>query len=295
VLTGDTLFLGDVGRPDLLASGGLAPEDLARRVYRSLNDKLLTLPDSTRVYPAHGAGSACGKQMSSGSSSTIGEQGQLNYALQIRDEDTFLRAVLEGQGAMPAHFSYAAAENRHQHELLDDQVPPERLDSRRFRSAVDAGAAVLDTRSPDEYAACHLAGSLNVPLEGRFAEHAGSVLDPRGDVGVATDPGREAEAKLRLGRIGIDHVVGYLDGGGAGLRRLSGIGSTRRLAAEEAASLAGSDGVRFVDVRNPSEHELVVAGATLLPLRELPSRLGELDPVGTAVVYCATHLAAEAS
>src|SRR5579859_56303 len=169
VLTGDTLFVGDVGRPDLLASAGagLSADALARRLYRSLHDKLLVLPDATLVYPAHGAGSACGKALSSETISTIGEQRRTNYALQDLPEDAFVAAVTEGQPARPRYFAFDARANREMHTLLDER-PPAPLGLDEVLARRDAGAILLDPREPADFAAGHLAGTVNVGLQGRF-------------------------------------------------------------------------------------------------------------------------------
>jgi glyoxylase-like metal-dependent hydrolase (beta-lactamase superfamily II) len=156
VLTGDTLFIGDVGRPDLLASAGWSAEELARRLYRSLRAELLPLPDATRVYPAHGAGSACGRAMSDAVSSTIGEQRRMNYALRPMSEDDFVEVVTQGQSVAPLYFSFAADANKHQHELLDDQEAPQPLSFDEVESLVAGGAVVIDARAPETFASGHL-------------------------------------------------------------------------------------------------------------------------------------------
>jgi glyoxylase-like metal-dependent hydrolase (beta-lactamase superfamily II) len=180
ILTGDTLFVGDVGRPDLLASAGsgLDAETLARKLYWSLHERILDLPDGTRVFPAHGAGSACGKQLSSDTSSTIGEQRRSNYALAPITEDEFVAAVIEGQPTRPHYFAFDAQRNREDHRLLDETVSPPALLLAEVLDHVAAGAVPLDTREPTDFAAAHLAGAINVGLQGRFAEWAGDVLDP---------------------------------------------------------------------------------------------------------------------
>jgi glyoxylase-like metal-dependent hydrolase (beta-lactamase superfamily II)/rhodanese-related sulfurtransferase len=210
VLTGDTLFIGDVGRPDLLAAEGASAPDLARQLYHSLREQILTLPDETRVFPAHGAGSACGKNLSSETSSTIGEQRLTNYALAPMDEGDFVRIVTEGQPVTPLYFSYSAHRNRERRPLLDEHrqlpvVSPEEVVDRQTE-----GAVVLDTRDPAEFAAGHLPGSLNVGLTGRFAEYAGDVLRPDDRIILVSDAGHDLEATVRLGRIGFDNVIAAL-------------------------------------------------------------------------------------
>ena len=206
VLTGDTLFIGDVGRPDLLASAGWTPEQLARRLYRSLQDKLLTLPDATRVYPAHGAGSACGKSMSNAVVSTIGEQRAANYALVPMSEEAFVDAITQDQSVAPPYFAFAADANRRGRAVLDDHEELERLDWPAVDAAQRAGSMLIDGRVPEAFASGHVHRSINVSLDGRFAEYAGDVARPDQSIVVVTDAGREIEAKVRLARIGFDNV-----------------------------------------------------------------------------------------
>ena len=290
VLTGDTLFIGDVGRPDLLASVGWTPEQLARRLYRSLRDKLLTLPDATRVYPAHGAGSACGKSMSEAAQSTIGEERATNYALTPMSEDAFVEAVIQGQSVAPLHFAFAADANRRGHELLDDHEPPLLMDFDAVEGAQRDGAVLIDTRSPEVFASGHVRDSINVSLDGRFAEYAGDVARPGQPIVVITDAGRETEAKVRLARIGFDDVRGALVDVEAILAAHPETAQTaRRLPARDLAAWRNEEpSVQIVDVRNPGEQDAgVVAGAVLVPLPALLDRLGELDPARPTVVYCA--------
>jgi glyoxylase-like metal-dependent hydrolase (beta-lactamase superfamily II) len=177
VLTGDTLFIGDVGRPDLLASLGVTANELGGMLYDSLRQKLLTLPDRTRVWPAHGAGSACGKNLSTATMSTIGEQRATNYALQPMSRQRFVELVTEGQPAAPGYFVHDAIMNRRQRGLLDESSPrPLTVDE--AVAARRRGAVLLDVRDATAFTAGHLAGSVNVGLNGRFAEYAGEVIDP---------------------------------------------------------------------------------------------------------------------
>ncbi|HEV2368698.1 MAG TPA: MBL fold metallo-hydrolase, partial [Acidimicrobiales bacterium] len=182
VLTGDTLFVGDVGRPDLLASADpdLTAEALARRLYRSLHERLLVLPDETRVFPAHGAGSACGKAMSKETTSTIGEQRRTNYALQPMSEDEFVAAVTEGQPARPQYFLFDARANREPHRLFTEEAPA-LLDLDDVLERRAEGALLLDVREPVDFAAAHFRGAVNIGLQGRFAEWAGDVMSPERD------------------------------------------------------------------------------------------------------------------
>lgn len=289
VLTGDTLFIGDVGRPDLLASIGFTRDELATRLYDSLHDKLLTLPDATRVFPAHGAGSACGKNLSTETSSTIGDQRSSNYALLAPDRESFVDLVTEGQPPAPDYFVYDAILNRKDRPLLDEDAEPARLDLDEVDRHVAEGALVVDGRSPEEFARGHLAGSINVGLEGRYAEFAGSVVPSDVDIILVVEAGFEREAKNRLGRIGFDRVVGYL-GDPLGIFAAHPARTQRasRLTAQEFDARSGGLDLQLVDVRNPGEHRLgTIADAPNVPVGQLRDRVGELDPSAPTVVFCA--------
>jgi glyoxylase-like metal-dependent hydrolase (beta-lactamase superfamily II)/rhodanese-related sulfurtransferase len=292
VLTGDTLFIGDVGRPDLLTSVGVSAADLARQLYRSLHTKLLPLPDETRVFPAHGAGSACGKSLSSETVSTIGEQRRANYALQSMSEDDFVQAVTEGQSAAPLYFSFSASRNMQRRPLLHEDDAPPTLGFDEVLAHQRDGALVLDTRPPNDFAGGHLRGSVNVGLEGRFAEYAGDVVRPDQTLVVIADSAAAAgEAKIRLGRIGFDRVVGALAEPAADFVAHPGSVSpaTRITATELAERWDELPGLQIVDVRTEGEARLsgMIPGARLVPLTVLLSRLGELDPAAPTVVHCA--------
>ncbi|MFB6534311.1 MBL fold metallo-hydrolase [Streptomyces noursei] len=291
VLTGDTLFVGDVGRPDLLSAAGHTPKDMAARLYRSLHTKLLTLPDATRIFPAHGAGSACGRSISTETSSTIGDQRRLNYALQPMTEDAFVRLVTAEQPTAPGYFAHDAALNRDGHPLRDP-APPAPLTLAEALTARDRqGAALLDCRPAADYARAHLAGSLHVGLDTRFAEYAGSVVAPGTPIVLLAAPGTEHEARLRLARIGYDRVLGHLPD-------LAGVladapertrRSTRLRLADllERLPLDPADGVQLIDVRNPAEYAAgALPGARNIPLAALLDRIDELDPARPVVLYC---------
>jgi len=290
VLTGDTLFVGDVGRPDLLAGADLSADALARHLYRSLHDKLLRLPDATRIFPAHGAGSSCGKQLSSETSSTLGEQRQLNYALQPMTEDEFVAAVIEGQPVRPHYFSYDAQRNRERHPLLDDEAPS-LLDVDTVLRHRAAGAVLLDTREPADFAAAHLRGAVNIGLQGRFAEWAGDVLSPERDIVLVGDPAVAVEAKVRLGRVGYDRVVGQLgDPAALFASRAELIEASSRLTIEQLAELRGLEpNLQLVDVRSPAETAAgTLPGAREIPLPVITDSLAALDPTAPVVAYCAS-------
>ncbi|WP_030678472.1 MBL fold metallo-hydrolase [Streptomyces rimosus] len=284
VLTGDTLFVGDVGRPDLLAATGLTPEEMAGRLHRSLHDKLLTLPDATRVFPAHGAGSACGRNLSTETTSTIGEQRRYNYALQPMPEAEFVRLVTAGQPATPGYFAHDAALNRDGHPLLDTAPPAALSLDAALAACRDAGAVLLDSRPLAAYTEAHFTGSLHTSLDTRFAEYAGSVVEPGTPIVLISDPGTESEARLRLARIGYDHVLGHVPDPAAELARHPDLVTrTHRLPADEALSTEA----QLVDVRNPSEYAAgALPGAVNLPLATLPTSCTTLDPDRPVVLYC---------
>jgi glyoxylase-like metal-dependent hydrolase (beta-lactamase superfamily II)/rhodanese-related sulfurtransferase len=290
VFTGDTLFIGDVGRPDLLASVGVTQDELARKLYNSLRDKLLPLPDATVVYPGHGAGSACGKNLSTETTSTMGTQRELNYALQPMSEDEFVGLVTEGQPPAPAYFAYDATMNKKQHPTLDEVLekaltPLQASDLERLVSEEEA--QVLDTRSADYFATSHRPGSLNVGIDGRFAGWAGAVLDPEKPVVIIADAGREEEVAVRLGRVGIDSVVGFLDGGAFSLE--GELEHFERVSPRDLATcLEGEDPPLVLDVRGPGEVASAhLEGSLSIPLPELPKRVAEVPQDRDVVVMCA--------
>lgn len=292
VLTGDALFIGDVGRPDLLSSVGHTANGLARDLYRSLHDKLLTLPDPTLVYPAHGAGSACGKHMSTAVSSSIGEQRTTNYALAPMSEAAFVEAVTEGQSVAPRYFSYAADANRRQRDLLREDAPPEERTVERVLELIDEGAVILDTRAPEEFASGHVRGSINVGLGGRFAEYAGSVVRVGQPLIVTGDSDTALEAKIRLGRIGVDTVVGALAEVPRVLADHPDLAEpSRRLPAHEVAAWIDDEpDLQIIDVRGVGEVDAtgMIEGARNIPLPRLLDELDTLDKTPTTIVYCAS-------
>jgi glyoxylase-like metal-dependent hydrolase (beta-lactamase superfamily II)/rhodanese-related sulfurtransferase len=290
VLTGDTLFIGDVGRPDLLGSIGFTKEELADKLYDSLHGKLMPLPDATRVYPSHGAGSACGKNLSTELWSTIGEQRRTNYALRASDRARFVELVTEGQPPAPGYFVYNAILNRKGRELLDESQMPTPMSYDEVRGSVRNGAVLVDGRGPEEFALGHLKGAVNIGLEGRYAEFAGSVIKPEDDIVLMTDPGRELEGKNRLGRIGFDRVIGYLKDPFAVMfeHRADVEVASRLTVSALGARVADVPELQLVDVRNPGEAEAGMIGdAVNIPVGQLPDRMGELDPRRPTVVYCA--------
>ena len=290
VLTGDTLFIGDVGRPDLLSAVGFEADTLARQLYESLHTKLMVLPDSTLVYPAHGAGSACGKNLSTETVSTIGEQKRFNYALAPMVVEDFVDVVTQGQTVAPLYFLFAANKNREAHTLLNEDSDIARLSIDDVLMHQAGGAVVIDSRDDMAFASGHLTGSVNVGLSGRFAEYVGEVMEPGTPIIVVTDPGTELEAKIRLGRIGFDNVIGALDDPiAAFVLHPEHVSQASRLAVESFTErIASVKSLVTIDVRNEGEVELgSVPGARNVSLPSLLHTLSELDKTAPTVVFCA--------
>jgi hydroxyacylglutathione hydrolase len=290
VLTGDTMFIGDVGRPDLFAAAGVTADTLARQLYHSVHEQLLTLPDATKVYPAHGAGSACGKNLSTDTVSTIGEQRSNNYALAPMSEDDFVEAVTHGQTVAPLYFPFAANRNREVHDLLDTQTSANTLTFDEVIARQRDGAIVLDTRDDLTFATGHLRGSVNVGLGGRFAEYAGEVMRPGTPIILVGEPGSQSEATVRLARIGFDRVLGSLAAPiETFLAHPEHVEALSRLSAATLAErIASVNDLVLIDVRNPSEVALgAISGATNVSLPNLLNAIDQLDPTAPTVVYCA--------
>jgi hydroxyacylglutathione hydrolase len=292
ILTGDTLFIGDVGRPDLRASLGWSADDLGRHLYRSLRDKLLPLPDETLVYPAHGAGSLCGKQLSKETVSTLGEQRRTNYALQPMSEPEFVALVTADQPDAPSYFTYDAVLNTREHRtletMIEDQLKP--LDIDVVLALQSTGAQVLDVRDAAEYARAHLIGSLNIGLNGNYATWAGTILDKDKPIVIVAEPAKEAEAAMRLGRIGFDSLVGYLRGGIAALESRKDLltGTDRRSPVDVHTLLVSSSPPLVLDVRNPKEvAQKRLDGSVNIPLNHLRERLDDLPKDRPVLVHCA--------
>ncbi len=292
VLTGDTLFIGDVGRPDLRASLGWTAQELGNHLYDSLHNKLLPLPDETFVYPAHGAGSLCGKNISSDTVSTLGEQRRFNYALQPMAKEAFIRLVAADQPDAPAYFTYDAILNTRERATLEKSLQqvlhPIELDE--VLRMGDAGSQILDVRDASEYAKGHLAGSINIGLGGQYATWAGTVLDSTRPIVIIAEPGREQEAALRLGRIGFDHVKGYLkDGMGALVERQDLVWSTERVSPPMLADeLATLNPPLVIDIRTPREWSAGhLSDSINLPLSQLQQRIDEVPRDRRIAVHCA--------
>jgi len=292
VLTGDTLFIGDVGRPDLRVALGWSATELGGMLFDSLHTKLLALPDESLVYPAHGAGSLCGKALSKETVSTLGEQRRSNYALQPMSKDAFIQVVTADQPDAPAYFNYDAVLNSEERPTLDQALAREMnpLTLESLLGMQESGAQILDTRDAVEFASAHLAGSINIGLGGQYATWVGTVLDREHPIVIIADPGRENEAAVRLGRIGFDHVAGYLQDGMRSLESRPELTvKTERVSAAFAAELLSSARPPLVvDVRAPREREQkFIAGSLGIPLNHLAEHMEMLPKDRTLLLYCA--------
>ena len=293
VLTGDTLFVGDVGRPDLRASLGWSAPQLAAMLYDSLHDKLERLPGGTLVYPAHGAGSLCGRSLSSETVSTIAEQRASNYALAPMSRERFTEIVTTDLPDAPAYFTYDAVLNARERPTLEQALALE-LQALSLPEVLELhaeGAQLLDTRDPVPFEAAYLRDSVNIGLSGSFATWCGTLLDPERPILLVAEPGREVEAATRLGRIGFDSVAGYLGDGMRSLDdRLELIEQIERVTADVLAEqLRSSEPPLVVDVRTPTEFaERRIEHSMNVPLGRLREQLEALPRTRPIVVHCAT-------
>jgi rhodanese-related sulfurtransferase len=288
VFTGDTLFIGDVGRPDL--SPCHTPQQLAGLLHDSLHQKLLTLADDLRVYPAHGAGSLCGRQMSNERSSTIGEQRVKNYALRAGSRDEFVRMLTESLPERPAYFARDAEINRAGAASLDELPPLKELAHDALLRMQQAGAIVLDTRSDTQFGAGHIPGAVNIPLSGQFASWAGALLGLETDlILMAEDPERATESRMRLARVGIERVVGYLEGGMEAWQRANQpVEPLPHITVDRLKQLQREQtNLQIADVRREAEwEEGHIEGALLLPLNQLATAIEQMDPARPVAVHC---------
>jgi hydroxyacylglutathione hydrolase len=289
VLTGDALFIGDVGRPDLLASIGVTAEQLGRMLYDTIQNRLMGLDDAVRVFPAHGAGSACGKNLSTEKQSTIGEQRRFNYACQPMSEDEFLAVVTAGQPSAPEYFVYNAILNRQERGIRElDNVAPA-LTVEQVEAALADGAKVHDARDPQDFAAAHLVGSVNVPVDGRMAETVGMVFAPEDKIVVIAPEGEEQEVATRFARIGYDQVIGYVaEPETYFLSHQDDVRHASRVTVAELEDATRTTDVQLIDIRNAGELEAgQIPGSVHIPLAELSRRIDEIDATRPVVAYCA--------
>ncbi len=285
VFTGDTLFVGDVGRPDLL-DGKMTSEELASMLYDSLNQKIKTLPDEVIVYPAHGPGSACGKKIGKETFSTIGEQKKFNYALKAKDRSQFIKEVTDGIMPPPNYFFEDARINKDGYTSVDDVVKRNNnpLTADQFAQAIKNGALIVDTREANDFEKGFIPSSINIGLNGQYAIWTGTLIDINQELLLVTEPGKESESVLRLARVGYEKIFGYLNGGIASWNKnLEQVKSIQPTSMKKEMAL----GAEVIDVRKPGEWAVShVKDATFLPLANMPANLKPLDKTKYYLVHC---------
>lgn len=279
LLTGDTLFIGDVGRPDLAGGKGYTPQIMAEMMYDSLHGKLLKLPDEVEVYPAHGAGSMCGRNMSKETSSTIGEQRKFNYALKPMSKEEFVTMMTADLPEAPVYFPKDAEINRSGARGLSELQPPQPLTPRQVLELRDEGHVLLDVRTAADFGAAHVPGSMNIGLGGQFAMWAGSLISLNASIVVIADTGAQVdETVVRLARVGIENVKGYLEGGVQSWRDAGfPIDTIEQVTVAQLKEQMANSDLQILDVRRPAEY---VGGhvprALNAPLATLENSLGPL-------------------
>ncbi|WP_316816323.1 MBL fold metallo-hydrolase [Pedobacter nyackensis] len=294
LFTGDTLFIGDVGRPDLAQQGDLTMEDMAATLYDSLHHKILTLPDDVLVYPAHGAGSACGKNMSKETFDTLGHQKEVNYALKAASKEQFIKEVTDGILPPPQYFAKNAAMNKHGYESVDDVFEKglKPLAPAEFEAMANlTGALILDTRDPQVFAKGFVPSSVNIGLNGQFAPWVGALItDLKQPLLLVVEEGKEEEAITRLARVGYDNTIGYLAGGIAEWQ-LAGkdTDTIKSISADEFEQIVKTDSaINVLDVRKPGEYESEHLEMTMTrPLDYINEWTTEIDHKDTYYIHCA--------
>lgn len=289
IFTGDTLFVGDVGRPDLL-DGKMTKEELAGMMYESLNTKIKTLPDEVIVYPAHGPGSSCGKNLGKETWSTIGQQKKLNYALAEMTKDQFIEALTEGLTAPPAYFFSDARINKQGYHSIDDvkRKNMQALSVAEAEAMISTGALVLDTRNPEVFEKGFIPGAINIGLNGMFAIWAGTVLDINRDLILVCETGKEEEGVIRLARVGYEKVLGYVNGGiQSWISEGKPVDTINSIEPFQFA-VKVKEGANVLDVRKYSETEAGhVKHATVIPLADLEKNLSAIKKEEPVYVHCA--------
>jgi rhodanese-related sulfurtransferase len=292
LLSGDTLFIGDVGRPDLVGTKGFTPEQMAEMMFDTLHAKILPLPDDVEVFPAHGAGSACGRFMANERSSTLGEQRRSNWALQPMAQGEFVAQLTTGLSRPPAYFAHDAEMNRRGAEELAELAAPAALGADEVLERQRAGALVLDVRDAAAYGRGHVPGALDIGLEGAFAPWAGALVAVGTPIVIVGDDAAQIrEATIRLARIGHDSVVGWLAGGMAGwIDAGHPVATVLQMDVHGLHALSKTGvALQVVDVRRLGEHQSGhVPGARHVPLDELAARIDELDRGRRTFVICGT-------
>jgi glyoxylase-like metal-dependent hydrolase (beta-lactamase superfamily II)/rhodanese-related sulfurtransferase len=295
VFTGDTLFVGDVGRPDLAQKGNeITTNDLAGMMYESLHTKLFPLADDVLVYPAHGPGSACGKNLGPSTFSTIGEEKRTNYAMKAATKEEFIKSVTEGISAPPQYFPINAKINKEGYESLDAVLKEglKALPVDEFKNLMDKEVIILDTRHAEKFTSGFVPGSFSIGLEGRFAEWAGSLLPFDRTILLVTEPGKEKESVVRLARVGFNKMSGYLDGGFEAWKHAGEpIDMIVDIEADELImDLPHDKNLVVLDVRKPAEYaDGHLKNAVNLPLDDLtdPGNMGDIEEHHNLYVHCA--------
>ena len=294
IFTGDTLFVGDVGRPDLAQKADeLTMNDLAGMMYESLQKKIVPLADDVLVYPAHGPGSSCGKNLGPETFSTIGEEKKFNYALQQKTKEDFVKAVADGLETPPEYFPINARINKEGYDSIDELVTKgtKQLSIEEFKTIADQGAIILDTRNADVFTQAFVPGSINIGLEGRFAEWAGSLLPFDTTIIMVTEDGKEKESVIRLARVGFDKISGCLQGGFDSWKKAGEeIDMIISVEPDELAmDLPFDDNLVVIDVRKPSEFaEGHITGAVNIPLSEMtdPGSMAQIEEDDNVYIHC---------
>jgi hydroxyacylglutathione hydrolase len=294
IFSGDTLFIGDVGRPDLAQQGDQTVEDMAGTLYDSLHSKIMGLPDDVLVYPAHGAGSACGKSMSKETFDTLGNQKQINYALKATSKAQFVKEVTDGILPPPQYFAKNAAMNKHGYESVDDVFEKglKPLTPSEFESMANlTGALILDTRDPQVFAKAFVPSSVNIGLNGQFAPWVGALItDLKQPLLLIVEEGKEEEAITRLARVGYDNTIGYLEGGIAAWKNEGkDVDSVKSISADKFEQIAKANAaIKVLDVRKPGEYDAEHLELTMTrPLDYINDWTNEINQTETYYIHCA--------
>lgn len=287
IFTGDTLFINDVGRPDLL-DGVMTKEELAGMLYDSLNNKIKVLPDDVLVYPAHGPGSACGKNIGPEKSSTIGKQKKTNYALQPQSKEEFIKKVTDGILPPPSYFFEDAKINKTGYESLDKVFDGNlvALSVKEFQERMSNEVVILDTRTANKFEKGFISGSVNIGLDGEYAVWVGTLIDIKKSILLITSKGKEKESVLRLARVGYENVIGYLEGGFESWKK-AGLECDTIKSVQPWKMKSPTSEMEILDVRRPGEWRIShLEGAKHIPLGDIKKLAKELDPAKTYMVYC---------
>ncbi len=289
IFTGDTLFIGDVGRPDLAVKSDLTEEDLAGHLYDSLHTKLLPLADEVIVFPGHGAGSQCGKNLSDERQSTVGQQRKFNYALQPMTKEQFVDVVTDGLTTPPAYFPENVRINKSGYENIDEVMDRNltALSVDDFKSIVADGAIILDTRIPDHFEKGFIKDSYSIGLDGTFAVWVGTLFDINQKLVLVTEEGKEQESVLRLARVGFENVAGYMEGGVGSWSQSGEVLETVNSVKGEIVSEYQAEGMSVMDVRrNPEFDTEHVEGALNIPLKDLEQNLDKVNNDQQYLIHC---------